>query len=66
MSTAFQGRYLVPVLALLAIGVVPALRLAHATGSSSGVRSAMLTTSAWAFVIAALATTTLGLVLHYY
>ena len=62
---AFQGRYLVPVLALLAIGVAPRVRLAVAPDSAAA-RVATLTTFAWVFVVAALATTTLGLTLHYY
>ncbi|HEY1739069.1 MAG TPA: hypothetical protein VGI86_10180, partial [Acidimicrobiia bacterium] len=62
----FQGRYLVPVLALLAIGVVPRLRVALASRVLPGVSSAALATAAWVMVVAALAITTLGLTLHYY
>lgn len=61
---AFQGRYLVPVLALLVIGVAPRLRVAVRAGP--GPSAATLTTAAWLLVVAALVTTTLGLTLHYY
>jgi hypothetical protein len=66
---AFQGRYLIPVLAILSVGIaphVPVPQRAMSDGGMSTRADAVWTWTPWVFVTAALVLTAVSLVVHYY